>query len=168
MKQHKENICFKHGARHINFSYDRFFQDIVSVSFYLLLFRIFFAFFFAFIFAQQWHVEKVFGWLPIIAFNADASVFITMNSFAVFTAGTAVFAMFLYHVYSKKAFSVYKIWTWFIGVWMVLLQYGVLLYLDPRIHFGVRHDLWIPFIVYALLAVVVLRVIRARLRRYDY
>ncbi len=122
----------------------QFFRDVFSVAMYFLVFRIFFAFLFAFLFAQEWHVEKVWHWLPIIAFNADVATFETMNSYAVFSASVAIFGMFVYYGIHKSIRMRPRLWAWFVGVCMVFLQYSVLVFLNRYLQFGVHVNLWLP------------------------
>ncbi len=139
------------------FSWDAFFNHIVFVALYLLIFRLFYTFLFAFIFAQQWHVEKVWGWFPIVAFNSDAEMFTKMNSYAIIMTGVTVLSMFIFQVFAHyQPQRIYKIYAWYIGVIMLLVQYLILIIINYRLRFSIDTNLWMLFVGFIIIATVLL------------
>lgn len=130
----------------ILFSWDALFYHTFFVSLYLLVFRLFFTFLFAFVFLQQWHVEKVWGWFPIVAFNSDVETFTKMNSFAIIATSILVFSLYIFQVFARyDSQREYKVYAWFLGVVMLLVQYTILIYINALIQFSVSTNLWIIF-----------------------
>ena len=139
------------------FSWDAFFNHIVFVALYLLIFRLFYTFLFAFILAQQWHVEKVWGWFPIVAFNSDIEMFTKMNSYAIIMTGMTVLSMFIFQVFAHyQPQRRYKIYAWYIGVIMLLVQYLILIIINYRLRFSIDTNLWMLFVGFIIIATVLL------------
>ena len=139
------------------FSWDTFFEHTLFVALYLLVFRLFFTFLFAFMFVQQWHVEKMWGWFPIVAFNSDMDTFTKMNSYAIVVTGLTVLCFYIFQVFAHYQLQRrYKIYAWYIGVLMLLVQYLVLLMINNRLRFSINTDLWIIFIGFIALATALL------------
>ncbi len=145
------------GTCPLFFSWDAFFNHIVFVALYLLIFRLFYTFLFAFILAQQWHVEKVWGWFPIVAFNSDIEMFTKMNSYAIIMTGMTVLSMFIFQVFAHyQPQRRYKIYAWYIGVIMLLVQYLILIIINYRLRFSIDTNLWMLFVGFIIIATVLL------------
>ncbi len=139
------------------FSWDMLFYHTFFVALYLLVFRLFFTFFFAFIFVQQWHIEKMWGWFPIVAFNSDIETFTKMNSYAVVVSGALVLCFFIFQVFAHyQQQRQYKIYAWYLGVIMLLVQYLILIAINYRIRFSINTHLWFVFIAYSIIASILL------------
>jgi len=140
-KQHSQNTC------PIFFSWDTLFEHTLFVALYLLVFRLFFTFLFAFMLVQQWHIEKMWGWFPIVAFNSDINTFTKMNSYAVVVTGVTVMLFFMFQVFAHyQKQRKYKIYAWYVGVLMLLIQYLVLILINNRLRFSIDTNLWWFFI----------------------
>ncbi len=151
----KSNINMQYANRTcpLFFSWDMFFEHTLFVAIYLLVFRLFFTFLFAFLLVQQWHVEKMWGWFPIVAFNSDADTFTQMNSYAIIVTGITVLCFFIFQVFAHyQSQRKYKIYAWYIGVLMLLVQYLVLLLINSRLRFSIDTDLWMFFVGFIILA----------------
>ncbi len=145
------------GTCPLFFSWDAFFNHVVFVALYLLIFRLFYTFLFAFILAQQWHVEKVWGWFPIVAFNSDIEMFTKMNSYAIIMTGMTVLSMFIFQVFAHyQPQRRYKIYAWYIGVIMLLVQYLILIIINYRLRFSIDTNLWMLFVGFIIIATVLL------------
>ena len=146
-KQYAQNTC------PIFFSWDLFVEHTLFVAIYLLVFRLFFTFLFAFMLVQQWHIEKVWGWFPIVAFNSEAETFTKMNSYAIIVTGITVLCFYIFQIFAHyQRQRKYKIYAWYVGVLMLLIQYLVLILINNRIRFSIDTNLWwffIGFIVFA-------------------
>ena len=141
----------------ILFSWDALFYHAFFVSLYLLVFRLFFTFLFAFRFSQQWHVEKMWGWLPIVAFNSNLETFTKMNSYAVVVTAAIVTSLFVFQVFARHdSQREYKVFAWYLGVVMLLVQYVILLYINSLVRFAINTDLWWIFIGMIIFATVLL------------
>ena len=139
------------------FSWDALFYHTFFVSLYLLVFRLFFTFLFAFIFVQQWHVEKVWGWFPIVAFNSDIDTFTKMNSYAIVVTSIAVLGLFIFQIFAHyQSQRMYKIYAWYLGVVMLLVQYLILIYINTLVRFSINTDLWMIFFGIILFATLML------------
>ncbi|XLQ20558.1 MAG: hypothetical protein ACKUBY_02120 [Candidatus Moraniibacteriota bacterium] len=135
------------------FSWDMFFEHTLFVALYLLVFRLFFTFLFAFMFVQQWHIEKIWGWFPIVAFNSDAETFTQMNSYAIIVTGVTVLCFFIFQVFAHyQPQRIYKIYSWYIGVLMLLVQYLVLILVNSRLRFSIDTNLWLFFVGFIAIA----------------
>lgn len=149
--QHAHHTC------PLFFSWDALFYHTFFVSLYLLVFRLFFTFLFAFLFAQQWHVEKVWGWLPIVAFNSDMETFTKMNSYAVVVTSIVVCALFVFQVFAHyDSQREYKVYAWYLGVVMLLVQYAILIYINGLLRFSINSNLWWIFFGMLALSTVML------------
>lgn len=154
IKIYKENA---HRTCSLYFSWDMLFYHTFFVSLYLLVFRLFFTFLFAFIFVQQWHVEKVWGWFPIVAFNSDIDTFTQMNSYAIVVTGVAVLCFFAFQCFAHyQEQRTYKVLAWYFGVLMLLVQYWILIIVNYRIRFSINTDLWIIFVGFIVIATLLL------------
>ncbi len=139
------------------FSWDVFFNHIVFVALYLLIFRLFFTFLFAFIFAQRWHVEKIWGWFPIVAFNSSMEMFTKMNSYAIVVTGVTVLSFFIFQIFAHyQAQRRYKIYAWYTGVVMLFVQYLILIFINSKIKFSIDTHLWLLFVSFVGIATVLL------------
>ncbi|MFA5986422.1 MAG: hypothetical protein WC819_03680 [Parcubacteria group bacterium] len=139
------------------FSWDILFYHAFFVSLYLLIFRLFFTFLFAFIFVQQWHVEKAWGWFPIVAFNSDIETFTKMNSYAIVLTSIAVLSLFIFQIFAHyQSQRMYKIYAWYLGVVMLLVQYAILIYINALVRFSISTDLWLIFVGIILFATFML------------
>ncbi|HIP49990.1 MAG TPA: hypothetical protein EYG99_00930 [Candidatus Pacebacteria bacterium] len=135
------------------FSWDTFFNHVVFVALYLLIFRLFYTFLFAFIFVQQWHVEKIWGWFPIIAFNSDVEMFTKMNSYAIIVTGVTVLSIFIFQIFAHyQPQRRYKIYAWYVGVVMLLIQYLILIIINYKLRFSIDTNLWMLFVGFIILA----------------
>jgi len=135
------------------FSWDMLFEHTLFVALYLLVFRLFYTFLFAFILTQQWHIEKMWGWFPIVAFNSDASTFTKMNSYAIIVTGVTVLCFFIFQVFAHyQSQRKYKIYAWYVGVLMLLVQYLVLILINSRLRFSIDTHLWMFFVGFIILA----------------
>lgn len=144
-----------HKTCSILFSWDALFYHTFFVSLYLLVFRLFFTFLFAFIFVQQWHVEKAWGWFPIVAFNSDIDTFTKMNSYAIIVTGASVLCFFIFQCFAHyQQQRKYKIYAWYFGVLMLLLQYAILIAINYRIRFSINKDLWVIFVGFIVIATI--------------
>lgn len=153
----KINTQFADRTCSMFFSWDTLFYHTFFVSLYLLVFRLFFTFLFAFIFVQQWHVEKVWGWFPIVAFNSDIETFTKMNSYAIVMTSIAVLGLFVFQVFAHyQSHRIYKVYAWYLGVVMLLVQYAILIYINALVRFSINTNLWLIFIGIILLASAVL------------
>lgn len=151
------------------FSWDALFYHTFFVSLYLLVFRLFFTFFFAFMFAQQWHVEKMWGWFPIVAFNSDINTFTKMNSYAVIVTGVMVLCFFVFQCFAHyQEQRKYKIYAWYTGVLMLLLQYAVLIAINQRIRFSINTDLWFFFLGFIVIATFLLYIWQKYLQKWKF
>jgi hypothetical protein len=150
-KQYSQNTC------PLFFSWDTFFEHTLFVAIYLLVFRLFFTFLFAFLMVQQWHIEKMWGWFPIVAFNSDMDTFTKMNSYAVVVTGVTVMLFYMFQIFAHyQPQRKYKIYAWYIGVLMLLVQYVVLILINNRLRFSIDTNLWWFFIGIIFLATVML------------
>ncbi|MEN8252573.1 MAG: hypothetical protein ABFQ53_03270 [Patescibacteria group bacterium] len=151
------------------FSWDAFFEHVLFVAIYLLVFRLFFTFLFAFLLVQQWHVEKIWGWLPIVAFNSDIETFTKMNSYAIIATGVAVLGFFIFQVFARyQSQRKYKVYAWYIGVLMLLIQYIVLLLINSRLRFSINTNLWWFFVGFIALATWVLYLWFKYIRQWKF
>lgn len=152
----------------IYFSWDALIYHAFFVSLYLLVFRLFFTFLFAFIFAQQWHVEKMWGWLPIVAFNSDLETFTKMNSYAIIVTSIVVFALYIFQVFAQHdSQRDYKVYAWYLGVVMLLVQYTILIYINTLVRFSINTDLWWIFFVMIVFSTIMLYVWGRYVRLYK-
>jgi hypothetical protein len=148
---------YAHHTCPILFSWDALFYHAFFVSLYLLVFRLFFTFLFAFIFAQQWYVQKMWGWLPIVAFNSDLETFTKMNSYAVVVTAIIVTSLFVLQIFARHdSQREYKVYAWYLGVVMLLMQYMILLYINSLVRFAINTDLWWIFIGIIIFATALL------------
>jgi hypothetical protein len=153
----------------IFFSWDIFFEHTLFVALYLLVFRLFFTFLFAFMFVQQWHVEKMWGWFPIVAFNSDMDTFTKMNSYAIVVTGITVVCFFIFQIFAHyQPQRLYKIYAWYVGVLMLLVQYLVLLLINGKIRFSISTNLWIIFIGFIIFATGLLYIWYKYLRQWKF
>lgn len=158
-----------HKTCSILFSWDALFYHTFFVSLYLLVFRLFFTFLFAFIFVQQWHVEKIGGWFPIVAFNSDMDTFTKMNSYAVVVTGIAVLCFFVFQCFGHyQEQRKYKIYAWYFGVLMLLLQYGILIAINYRIRFSINTNLWLIFLGLIIVATAMLYIWYKYLQHWKF
>jgi len=155
----KSNVNFDSADKTcpLFFSWDIFFNHVLFVAIYLLVFRLFFTFLFAFILVQQWHIEKVWGWFPIVAFNSDMITFMQMNSYAVVVTGITVLCFFMFQVFAHyQPQRRYKIYAWYVGVVMLLVQYMILVVINYRTRFSIDTGLWIIFVGLIAIATLLL------------
>ena len=151
------------------FSWDALFYHTFFVSLYLLIFRLFFTFFFAFMFAQQWHVEKMWGWFPIVAFNSNMDDFTKMNSYAIIVTGAMVLCLFVFHCFAQyQEQRKYKIYAWYTGVLMLLIQYIVLIVINHRIRFSIDTGLGFYFVGFIIIATILLYIWQKHLREWKF
>jgi magnesium-transporting ATPase (P-type) len=121
---------------------------------------------------QQWHVERAWGWFPIVAFNSDIETFTKMNSYAIVLTSVAVLSLFIFQVFAHyQSQRMYKIYAWYLGIVMLLVQYAILIYINALVRFSISTDLWLIFVSIILFATVILylwwRVIRQwKFRQY--
>ncbi len=149
MLQNKNHTSIKYSefTCSVFFSWDELFYHTFFVSLYLLVFRLFYTFLFAFIFVQQWHVERVWGWFPIVAFNSDLDTFTKMNSYAIVITGVTILCLFVYQIFAGyESQRMYKIYAWYAGIVMLLVQYIILIYINTLVRFSINTDLWWIFI----------------------
>jgi hypothetical protein len=158
-----------HKTCSMYFSWDALFYHTFFVSLYLLVFRLFFTFLFAFIFVQQWHIDKVWGWFPIVAFNSDIETFTQMNSYAIIVTGITVVCFFVFQCFAAyQEQRKYKVYAWYTGALMLLLQYAILIAINQRIRFSINTDLWIIFIGLIIFASTMLYIWYTFLQRWKF
>jgi len=156
-KKTNTNTAYTDKTCPLLFSWDMFFNHVLFVAIYLLVFRLFYTFLFAFIFAQRWHIEKVRGWFPIVAFNSDAETFTKMNSYAIVLTGVTVLSFFIFQVFAVyQPQRKYKIYAWYIGVVMLMVQYATLIFINHYLRFSINVHLWIIFIGMSIVATALL------------
>ena len=167
----KSNIYkqYSHNTCPLFFSWDMLFEHTLFVAIYLLVFRLFFTFLFAFIFVQQWHIEKVWGWFPIVAFNSDIDTFTKMNSYAIIVTGSTVLCFFIFQIFAHfQRQRKYKIYAWYIGVLMLLIQYLVLILINNRLRFSIDTNLWWFFVGFIALATTLLYLWYKVIRQWKF
>lgn len=97
------------------------------------------------------------GWLPIVAFNSDLEKFTKMNSYAVVVTAAIVTSLFVFQVFARHdSQREYKVFAWYLGVVMLLVQYMILLYINSLVRFAINTDLWWIFIGMIIFATVLL------------
>jgi hypothetical protein len=160
---------YAHRTCSLYFSWDALFYHAFFVSLYLLVFRLFFTFLFAFVFVQQWHIEKMWGWFPIVAFNSDIETFTKMNSYAVVITGIAVLCAFIFQIFARyQRQRMYKIYAWYAGVLMLLLQYGILLFINGWVRFSINTQLWFIFVGMIVFATFMLVMWQKHIRNWTF
>lgn len=157
-------LCTVHGARGI-FSPDLLLKNLVKVSLYLVLFRVIYTFLFAYLMGQEWHIRYIWEYIPIIAFKSDAIVFATLNSYAVLAIAVTDFLIFLTILFRKARYIQYPFWAWYLGILMTAIQYATLLWLNKKINFGIREDIWIPLSVLVIIATIIVFIAKNRVYR---
>ncbi len=158
-----------HKTCSVFFLWDTFFYHTFFVALYLLVFRLFFTFLFAFIFVQQWHVQKMWGWLPIVAFNSNIETFTKMNSYAIVVTGVMVVSFFIFQCFAQyQEQRQYKIYAWYTGVLMLLVQYTILIAINQQIRFSIETNLWFFFIGFIVIATLLLYVWRKYLYMWKF
>jgi hypothetical protein len=151
----------------IFFDWDRWFHYVIWSAVYLLIFRIFFTFFFAFMFSEQWYIEKIFGWLPIIAFNAEMEIFTKLNSYSLLAASFSIFIIFCFHIFSSiNQDRIYQIYAWYLAVIMTFIQYLVLIFINNFINFSIYSNLWLIFFGLIVVASILLYWWKKHLSQY--
>ncbi|PID52246.1 MAG: hypothetical protein CR972_03105 [Candidatus Moraniibacteriota bacterium] len=151
------------------FLWDMLFYHTFFVSLYLLVFRLFFTFLFAFIFFQQWHVQKMWNWFPIVAFNSDIETFTKMNSYAIVVTGVTVLGFFIFQCFAQyQEQRKYKIYAWYTGVLMLLVQYAILIAINQQLRFSINTNLWFFFIGFIVIATGQLYIWQKYLRNWKF
>ncbi len=149
------------------FSPDKLLLNLVRVSVYLLLFRIFYTFLFASLMGQDWHIRYMWDVIPIIAFSSDPLVFATLNAYAVLAIAATDFLVFLIVLLRKKRYTIYPFWAWYLGILMTGIQYATLLFLNRRLNFGIDEGVWLPLTAIAIAATLIVFVVKkSKYRRF--
>lgn len=144
-------ICDVHGVRGI-FSEEKFFRNVLKVSFYLLVFRLGYTFAIAAYLGESWSVRYVNGWLPIMGFNSPPEVFADLNSYALLAMAATEFLIFITILFKRRHLIHYQFWAWYAGIMMTVVQYASLLFLSSKLQFGINDNLWLPLIALAFIA----------------
>lgn len=144
-------VCDVHGVRGI-FSEEKFFRNVLKVSFYLLVFRLGYTFVIAGFLGESWSVRYAYGWLPIMGFNSPPEVFADLNSYALLAMAATEFLIFVCVLFKRRHNIHYHFWAWYAGIMMTGVQYAALLFLGSQLQFGINDDLWLPLIAMGLVA----------------
>jgi hypothetical protein len=138
-------------------------MTLVKVSIMILLSRILFTFIFSLFYAESWHFDFMWGFFPVIAFNANWDGFTKINSYSILATTIVIFIFFLRSVNKEDYFNVrFGRYIWYLGIWTTLIQFGVALYLNQYLQFSTNSMIAIPLTVMVLYSTII--VFKERIR----
>lgn len=138
-------------------------STLVKISIVILLSRILFTFIFSLFYAESWHFDFMWGFFPVIAFNANWEGFTKINSYSILATTIVIFVLFLRSVNKDDYFNVrFGRYLWYLGIWITLIQFGVAIYLNKYLQFSTNSMIAIPLTVMVLYSTII--VFKERIR----
>ena len=134
-------------------------EYMLQASIAILLSRVIFTFIFAWIFGQSWHIQRMWGILPVIVFNSDPEIFTKLNSYSMVSTGVILFMAFLIVAMKRKSLEIRdflaKLHLWYLGVVLTVIQYVIALWINKYVQFSINPQIGYPMVGLALVATLI-------------